>query len=156
MRTISLLFGVALLAACSKSEQTPGADSAAAATAAVTTPAPITLAAVAGKWTVEGRRASDDSLLVSYELSATSDTTGWTLTLPGNRVVPIQVWTVAGDSIVLHAGPFESVLRKGVQVTTHSVMRMDGARLVGTTVSRYNVTTADSVLSIRTIGTRMP
>jgi hypothetical protein len=62
--------------------------------------------------------------------------------------------TVDGDSIMTEAGPYQSVRRKGVQVRTNSVMRLQGGTLVGTTTARYNVKTADSVLVLNTTGTR--
>jgi hypothetical protein len=62
----------------------------------------------------------------------------------------------SGDSVVMDLGPFESVLRKGVQVTTHSVSRMQGGILVGTTTAHYATTTGDSVVVLRTRSTRVP
>lgn len=47
------------------------------------------------------------------------------------------------------------VRRAGVMVTTHSVYRLDGDRLVGTTVARYADAGADSVLVLDAEGTRV-
>jgi len=63
---------------------------------------------------------------------------------------------VSGDSLVIESGPFESVLRKGVQVWTHGVSRLVGGELVGTTVAHYVTTQADSVVTLRTRATRVP
>ena len=52
------------------------------------------------------------------------------------------------------AGPYESVLRKGVKVTTHSVFRLQDGKLVGTTVAHYAIKGADSVRNLRSEGTR--
>jgi hypothetical protein len=37
----------------------------------------------------------------------------------------------SGDSIITEMGPFESLLQKGVQVTTNSVMRLQDGKLWG-------------------------
>lgn len=44
--------------------------------------------------------------------------------------MPVLV-TVDGDSVMTMSGPFESVLRKGVQVTTSNVSRLVDGKLVG-------------------------
>jgi hypothetical protein len=75
--------------------------------------------------------------------------------LPDRDPLEAEV-TTSGDSIVMVAGPFESVRRDGVMVTTHSVYRLEGDRLVGTVVARYETTEADSVLRLASEGTRTP
>lgn len=157
MRQYALLLSAVALVACAKSD-TP-ADTTAAASAAVTPPppAPLTPADVAGTWTVSGKNEAGDSTLVTYELMATADTTGWTITFPGRQPVPMRVVAVAGDSIVVEAGPFPSVLRRGTQVrSSRGAFRMVDGKLVGSTTTRYNTKRADSVLMIRTEGTRKP
>jgi hypothetical protein len=52
--------------------------------------------------------------------------------------------------------PFESVLRKGVQVSTTSVLRKQGDKLVGITVAHYKTKGADSVTRLPTTLTRVP
>jgi hypothetical protein len=71
-----------------------------------------------------------------YELIATADTSGWTFHVPNRKPIPVQI-TTAGDSMVTSAGPFESALRKGVQVTLHGVLPLEAGRLTGTTVARF-------------------
>jgi hypothetical protein len=46
------------------------------------------------------------------------------------------------------------VLQKGVNVTTHSAMHLEGDKLVGTTVAHYDSKGADSVRNLRTSGVR--
>jgi hypothetical protein len=148
-----------VLVGCAKSEQQQAkdttADTAPASTAAPTPPAPppISLADVAGKWSMTTMTEKGDSTLVKYELVATGDTTGWKFNFPKRKPVPAHV-AVGGDSIIIDAGPFESVLRKGVQVTTHGVARLQGGKLVGTTVARYATRGADSVRNLTFEGTR--
>ncbi len=141
----------AVLVGCAKSEQQPAKDTTAAA--APTPPVGIALADVAGKWAMTTTTEKGDSTLVKYELVATGDTTGWTFNFPKRKPVPAHV-AVGGDSIVLEAGPYESVLRKGVQVTTHSVARLQDGKLVGTTVARYATHGPDSLRNLRLEGTR--
>lgn len=116
--------------------------------------ATLNLADVAGKWTVQAMAEGSDSVLVTYELNATATTEGWTTVLAGRDPIPLHV-TVGGDSVVMHGGPFESVLRPGVQVTTESVSRLVNGQLEGWTVARYQgVAGADSVTRLRIRGTR--
>jgi invasion protein IalB len=127
------------------------------AAAAPPPPPALSLADVAGKWTVRGMNEAKDSTLVTYQLTATADTSGWTITFP-NRKQPVaaRVAAVAGDSLVMEAGPYESVLRKGVQVTTHGVLRLQDGKLVGLTIAHYKTAKADSVRRIPMEGTRLP
>lgn len=154
MRRFALCCCVVVLAGCAKPEQQAAKDSA-AALAAGATAAPIALADVAGKWAMKTTREGSDSVLVSYEMIAGADANGWSINFPNRQPLPVRVLAVEGDSIVTEAGPYESVLRKGIQVSTHSVLRLQGGRVVGTTVARYSAG-ADSVVYLRTEGTRAP
>ena len=94
-----------------------------------------------------------DTVLVTYELVA--DNAGWTFNFPKRKPVKVTV-SASGDSIISDAGPYESVLRKGVQVTTHSVTRLVDGKLVGTTTAHYATKGADSVRALRVEGTKNP
>ena len=157
---VSCCCAAVVLVGCAKSEQQQAKDTTAeaapASTAAPTPPAPpaaISLADVAGKWSMTTMTEKGDSTLVKYELVATGDTTGWTFNFPKRKPVPAHV-AVGGDSIVIDAGPYESVLRKAVQVTIHSVARLQDGKLVGTTVARYATHGPDSLRNLRFEGTR--
>jgi hypothetical protein len=154
MRATVLLSCVVLLVACKGSEEAPATDSA-AGTMAPAPAATLSLADLAGKWKQETRTENGDSVLVTSEVNATADPSGWTLTLPGRPAMPVSV-AVSGDSIVSGAGPYESVLRKGVQVTTETVFRKQGDKLVGMTTARYQGAGADSVARLRVEMTRVP
>ena len=156
MRSLTICCCVAVLAGCAKPEQQAAKDSTSASLAAGATPAPLSLAAVAGKWSMRTMAATSDSTLLTYEMVATADPSGWTFNFPKRAPVPIRVLATEGDSIVSEAGPYESMLRKGVQVSTHSVMRLEYGKLVGTTIAHYSTTGPDSVLHLRTEGTRAP
>lgn len=158
MRRIALCCCVVVLAGCNKpKEQPPAAEAPAAAAetpAAPPAPAPLALADLAGKWNLRTMPENSDSTLISYEMVATGDTTGWVFHFPKRKPVPIRVVAVAGDSLVLEAGPYESVLRKGVQVTTRSVSRLQDGKLVGATTAHYKTSGPDSVRQLRVEGTR--
>jgi hypothetical protein len=160
MRRFAFFCCVAVLAGCTKSEDRAAADQNAMDTvaAAPETPAAsatISLADVAGKWKV---RSTDEAggTPAEIELAATDDTSGWTMTGSNGKPVPVRVVAVAGDSIVTEAGPYESFVRKGVQVTTRTVSRLEGGRLVGTIEARYTTKGGDSVVQRRSEGTRAP
>ncbi len=147
-----------MLAACAKKDETPVDTSAAMSPpAAATTPAPapaVNLADVAGKWNVRSVPATGDTSATTYVLTATDNTSGWTMTFPKRPIVKVTVAT-DGDSVMMDAGPYESVRRKGVQVTTHAVNHFSGDNVTGVTTAHYNVKTADSVLTLNTTGTRV-
>ena len=156
MRHLVSCCSAAVLIGCAKSEKQPASDTTAAASA---TPATISLGDVAGKWAVRTMTESGDSTLVSFEMVATADTSGWMFNFPNfpnRKPVPVRVVAVDGDSVVTEAGPFESVLRKGVRVTTRTVNRLQDGKLVGVTVARYGTSGADSVRRLRFEGTRAP
>jgi hypothetical protein len=148
MRRISAVLALAVVAACAPKEE-PADTTAMAAPAA----ASIALADVAGTWSLRIMPADRDTTILTAELVASADPTAWTITFPGRPAVPMRP-TVDGDSIMTEAGPYESALRKGVQVTTRGVMRMVNGELVGTTTGHYQGGGADSVAQFRTVGTK--
>lgn len=113
----------------------------------------ISLDDLAGTWDMRAVPETGDTTATVYQLLVTAD--GATLMLPDRDPIEGQV-AVAGDSLVMVAGPFESVRREGVMTTTHTVLRMEGDRLVGTTVATYESTDADDELRLTTEGTRAP
>jgi len=152
MRSLAVVSIVALLGACVKSEtSTPAADTSTAemapapAPAAAPAAAPISLKTVSGRYHVTSRGQNGDTSVVTYELNATGDTTGWTITYPNRPAVPVRIVSVEGDSIVTETGPFTSVRRSGVPVTTRTTYRWENGQLVGTTVAHYAVKGPDTV-----------
>lgn len=154
VRDFAFLF---LITACSKpAEKPPEAVSAVeSAAATAVAPAAFSLADAAGKWTYVAKSATGDTVLVTAELNATADPAGWTITLPGRPAQPLAL-TISGDSVMTAVGPYESVLRKGVQVKTDGVLRMSGGKMVGTSTAHYSVKGADSVRSLIVEATRKP
>lgn len=154
MRRLATSLVVLVLLACSKPADKPAESESAAAPEAAAAPAGISLADVAGTWKVHGVAEGDPSKSVDYDMVIGAEGSGWTINFPNRDPIPVRVVSTDGDSIVVEAGPFESVLRKGVQVNTTSTNRLVGGKLVGTTVARYANAGADSVLRINTEATR--
>ncbi len=155
----SLLLAVAVLSvACAKKEAVPAADTAAAPAtmpaAAAPTPA-FSLADAAGKWEYTAKSATGDTVLVTAEMNGTADPNGWTMTFKGRKPQPLKV-TVSGDSLMTMMGPYESVLRKGVMVTTEGSVHMMNGKLEGHSVAHYSTKGADSVRHLMIEATRKP
>lgn len=148
MRRLSAVLGLLALAACGPKEE-PAVDTAATAIAAPT----ISLADVAGTWTMHTMAENSDSVLVTAEITATADPAGWVQHLPGRPPTPMRV-RVDGDSIMTETGPFESVLRPGTQVSTNGVYRLENGMLRGILTAHYVTAGADSVQRLRSEGTR--
>lgn len=147
MRQAILMAMLPLLAGC-------GGRTDAGAAAADSVPA-LTLADLAGRWSIQAWRDTGNAVLTTYEIEGTADPASWRILFPNRPPIPLRV-TVDGDSMVAEAGPYESVLRAGVAVVTRTVNRRQGDRLVGTFLARYATNMVDSVLTGRTEGTRAP
>ncbi|MEO5824859.1 MAG: hypothetical protein ABIR59_03150 [Gemmatimonadales bacterium] len=149
MRCLMIALAVGSLAACEKKVEEPPP--------AVVVPTPpavtINMADVPGTWDIQVMGMASDSVLTTGTLVATGDTGGWMMTFMNRDPMALQV-SIAGDSIVAQAPEYESVLRKGVMVRTTSVYRMVGPNLNGLTTATYKGVGADSVVMLRTIGTR--
>lgn len=161
MRRFTLLCCVAVLGGCTGQERSSATDTTAVSSApstAATAPdsATVRLAALAGRWNMRAMPATGDSTLVRYVLAATDNRSGWTVTFPDREPIPVRVIAVAGDSVVTEMGPYASVLRKDVTVTTHTVSRLQNDTLRGTFMAGYATTGADSLLRGRLEGTRAP
>ncbi len=155
MRCLTFFSCLAVLAGCARSEQKTPRETDESATIQPAT-ASISLADVAGKWKV---RTTDEAggNVVESELTATSDTTGWTMQLRNNpKPIPVHVIAVAGDSIVTEAGPFQSALRKGLQLTARTVYHVQDGKMVGDVEARYKIRGTDSVAHRPLEGTRAP
>lgn len=155
MRNIVLLGIAVMVAGCAQSDTPPVADTGMTVQPAAEAPAAgMSLASVAGRWDVRVMGETGDSVLTTYVLNATADTNGWTVTFPNEAPIPSRVVSVGGDSIVINTGPFASRLRAGTQVTTDVVLRMQDGKLMGQTTAHYVTSGADSVVRLRSEGTR--
>jgi hypothetical protein len=154
MRRLALCCCALLLASCSKSKDQPAEDAMADAGAAPPATTSIALTDVAGTWNVRLMPEAGDSTLRTYEMVATADTAGWEIHFPDRPPVPVRVLAVDGDSVVTEAGPFESIVRKGLQVTSRSVNRLQDGKLVSVITAHYQTKGPDSVRTFRSEATR--
>lgn len=159
MRRLACFCCAAILVACGKPKAPPASDTTAAApTATATKPesqAAVSLTDIAGKWKLRTMDGAGGNVVESG-LTATADTSGWSLTRPNGKTIPVRVVAVAGDSIITEAGPYESAIRKGVQVRSRMVLRLQGGKLVGTNEARYALKGGDSVALRPAEATRAP
>lgn len=146
MRRLTLVLCSVLLAACAKPETPPPADTSAAT---------ISLADVAGEWMVQATAMGNDSVIVMFNMTASADPAGWTMNLTDRDPVPMTI-TVSGDSIIHTAGPYQSVLRTGVQVSVSGSMHLVDGELVGPSVAHYVTSDSDSTANLWVTATRVP
>ena len=99
----------------------------------------IKLADVAGTWTIEStvKTAAGSDTTVNSELVATASRKGWMTNLMGRDSIPTRVVAMGGDSVVVRAGPFQSVVRAGQKVTTRETLHFKGDDVSGTIEARY-------------------
>ncbi len=141
MRNSALLCCAIIFVGCAKAD--PAADTATAldtaVPAAVREPASISLDQVAGKWNVRILSAeTGDSTLTSYVLDAKADTAGWSFQFPTGAPIAMHVVSMAGDSLVTKADPFDSRLQKNVKVRSTVTWRLRDGKLAGTVLSHYD------------------
>jgi hypothetical protein len=142
----TLVCSLVLAVACAPAEEQPPAETQAA-------PPAVTLADFAGNWTVNTMGEASDSVLLTWLMTATADTAGWSVTFPGRDPLPMTV-ALEGDSLRGRMGPYESALRPGTTVTTEFVSRLENGMVRGTFVAHYQTGAADSVLRGRIAGSR--
>jgi hypothetical protein len=158
MRPLALLGCAAVLAGCTKAEDrsvgAAGSDTMATPPAATGEVTAISLSDLAGTWKLHSTDEGGANP-VDTELRATADTSGWTLIGPDRKTYPVRVLAVAGDSVVTESGPRPSFVRKGAQVTTRTVYRLQGDKLVGQIESRFKIGDRDSAGQRTSEGTRV-
>jgi hypothetical protein len=144
------VFGI-LVAACGGAERVDeGVETDAPAAASAPGDA---LAKFAGTWQVRARNEVGDSL-PSHTITATGDTTGWTLSFPNRAPIPMRILDASGDLVVAETQPYESVLRPGVRVTVLYFTRVLGDSIRGRLVAMYDVDGANAILRGYTEGVR--
>jgi hypothetical protein len=152
MRLCLVLAGGLLVLGCEREATEEATEEQAADTVAGA--ATISLGDIAGTWDMRAvPETGPDTTATVSQVRVTADE--WTLFLPDRDPIEGAV-TTSGDSIIVEAGPYESVRRAGLMVKTHSAFRLEGDRLVGTTVAHYVTSDADSVLRLNVEGTRAP
>jgi hypothetical protein len=139
-----------LLAACAAGDRPQEEELEPVTTAA----AAISPADVAGIWDVEVTNVAGDSVLTTYTLHATDSWNGWMMRFHDGQSVDLRIMETGGDSLIVEAGPYPSVLRPGVQVSTRTVMRVDGQQMHGSGKATYQLEGGASELPLRYTGSR--
>ena len=144
MRRTALLGCMILAVGCG-----PGQDQEAPAAEMPEAEAPAAniLDAFAGTWSMQALTEAGDSVLVDYEMVATSSTDGWTITFPDREPIPAHIMEAAGDSVVIHVGPYASALRDNVQVSTVTVSRVMGDQMMGYFTATYQTEGGEEILN---------
>lgn len=125
----SLLAVVAILSACSK-EEAPPADTA-AASAMAATPAPATLASMAGNFDWVMMAEAGDSVMGKGTAHIDSTGAGWTVNAARNDTVRFTS-VIQGDSIIQTSSPYtDPTMPKSVGQIT---FRYAGPTVTGTAV----------------------
>jgi hypothetical protein len=114
------------------------ADTTAAAPATPPAPAAVNIADLKGTWAGVSMPQDRDTVVASFDMMMTGAMEGNTLTLNNGARSNVTVLSVGGDSVVSTAGPFASAVRRGQQVTVHSIMHFRGDSLTGVTHSKYS------------------
>jgi hypothetical protein len=116
-------------------------------------PAPVAAADPNGTWDMRSVPVSGtDTMPTIYQIKVENG--NWTLMFP-NRDPIVGTVVADADSFIVDAGPYKSVRREGMTVSTHSVYRINGDQMTGTATARYQGAGADSVLQLTTTGTRV-
>jgi hypothetical protein len=150
MRIAALLVCAVVVAGCSKADA-PAADTTAASTPAA--PA-SSLASMSGMWNVNVMPVDRDTVLTSYVLNAT-DSANWTFTFTGRTdAIPMRVTGTSGDTLLTEAGPFDSGVRSGQKVSVKSKNWIQDGKLMSAVDANYAGTPADSIVKLRSEGTR--
>ena len=146
---------IALAVVGCKPAEKPAATTAGEAPAVGEAPAANPMADMAGTWRVEVRPADKDTVVVSYTLWASGDTSQWKMKFDDRPdTMKVNIVGVAGDSVMTRFGPYSSALRPSVMVVTEAVNRLQNGMITGNVTAHYSVTTPDSVMHLRLSGTR--
>ena len=143
--------GLTLLLACGTGRDQPPAGEAAEGAGAAGDASTL-----AGTWNMRVMPEARDTTVLTFTLTTTGGSDGWTLSFPDRPPMPVTVVSRDDDGATIEIGPYESPIRKGVQVRVRSAMELEDGKLVGKTTAHYDVTTPDSVTRLRVEGTRAP
>lgn len=97
----------------------------------------ITAKDLAGTWKIQAMIGPKDSVVSTSTTTRKSDGTA-TVQFPKRQPIESRTVTIGGDSVVSEVGPYPSVLRPGVMVTTHTTAHVKGNNMTGTFVAVYS------------------
>ena len=117
-------------------------------------PAAQLLMDVAGTWHMRTMNLTGDNVLVTYDIVAKGQPSGWTLNLPDKVPIAMRVLEVSGDSIVTEAGPYASVLRENLVVTSRFVLQLREGSMEGILIAVYDTPEGRTSVPLRIEGVR--
>lgn len=160
MRAARFIAGVgcmATIAGCSKPAPEATRSAPGDVAPATSLAKPLSSSEVTGRWNVKATPEWHSPLITRFVLNATGDPEHWTITYsPNPKPLPVRGVLFSGDSLVFDWGPYNSARRAGMKAVSHDTYRLRDGKLVGTSVSHYLGTLADSVVRLRLEGTRAP
>ncbi|GEM_PF-1647965 len=153
IRVVPAMFVLTALTACGGAKEA-ATDSTDASAMAMAAPA-RTPASFAGTWattaTLEGAANPVASTLVGSADGAT-----WSISLEGRPNVAAMA-SMSGDSLVIQSAEYESVLRKGVMVTTRvATVMSDSTMLMGNMVATYKTPKGEEVVKGTVMSKKTP
>lgn len=154
-RRASVLLSMVIVLACAgEPAGEEGGTTATAEPAAASGPEEA-LAKFAGSWQVSARDEAGGEL-PGHVVTATADTTGWSITFPDRPPIPLRIVDASGDLVVTQTDPYESVIRPGVRTTVLFITRVSGDSSRGRLIAMYDVAGSNAILRGTTEGTRQP
>jgi hypothetical protein len=94
--------------------------------------------AFAGKWNGRATVGEADSVLIIFALTIAPDAKSATMGFFNQDPIPARILAVGADSMVIEAGPYQSVLRPSESVTSlRSVAHFKGNKMWGTFEAVY-------------------
>lgn len=155
IRFVPAMLVIAALTACGGAKEGAADSTGATATAMAPAPAPKTPASFAGTWQSEAKLEGVEKPVMST-LVGSPDGNTWTISLEGRPNIATMA-SMSGDSLVLQSAEYESVLRKGVMVTTRTASVMsDNNMLMGNMTATYKTKTGSEVVKGTIMSTRKP
>jgi hypothetical protein len=106
-----------------------------------------------GVWEGRSTVPPRDSVIASYTLTVTAEPSGLRMKLPNRDPQSPRLIAAGGDSVVTETGPYDSVARPGLKVTTRTISHFRGDSLFGSFEARYS---DGSVTRGNTAGKRQP
>ena len=97
----------------------------------------VTAKDLAGTWKIQAMVGPKDSVVATNTTTRKSDGTA-TVQFPKRPPIESRTLTIGGDSVVTEVGPYPSVLRPGVTVTTQTTAHVNGNTMIGTFVAVYS------------------
>jgi len=96
------------------------------------------LSDLAGTWNGRSTIGPKDSVITTSTVTVSPDGKTWTLKFPNRDPLPMRMIAMGGDSVVVEVGPYSSILRPGVMVTTRLTSHYKGNNSTGTFTATYS------------------